>query len=124
LNQKVILAMNWLILLPLLAGALFLPLVLGMVATLVGTSGDPDAAVATTILGFTGAAVSVFFVVLAAPFLATGWGMLKLKPWARIAGIVLGALSLANFPLGTAIGVYALLILFKKETEALFAAPA
>lgn len=104
----------------LLAGALFLPLVLGLVATFVGTSGDPDAAVATTILGFTGAALSVFFAVLAAPFFATGWGLLKLRPWARIAGIVVGALSLANFPLGSAIGIYALVILFRKDTEALF----
>jgi hypothetical protein len=104
----------------LLAGALFLPLILGLVATVVGASHDPDAAVATTVLGFTGAALSVFFAVLAAPFFATGWGLLKLRPWARIAGIVLGALSLTSFPFGTVIGIYALVILFRKETEALF----
>lgn len=108
----------------LLAGALFLPVVLGLVATFVGTSGDPDAGVATAVLGFTGVALSVFFAVLAAPFFATGWGLLKLRPWARIGGIVLGALSLTSFPFGTVLGVYALVILFRKETEALFVASA
>ncbi|HVQ41859.1 MAG TPA: hypothetical protein VMS54_06625, partial [Vicinamibacterales bacterium] len=54
-------------------------------------------------------------------FLLTGWGIFKLKPWARIVGIVMAAICLMKFPFGTAFGIYALIILFKKETEALFA---
>lgn len=102
------------------AGAFFLPLVLTFVASIVGSSGDPDAAMATGILGLTGVTLSVMFVVLAIPHLLVGWGMLKFKPWARIGGIVLGALGLLSFPIGTLIGIYALVILFRKETEALF----
>jgi hypothetical protein len=104
------------------AAALFTPMILGLVATLVGTSGDPDAGVASAVLGLTGVAVSIIMGVIAIPFIATGWGMLKLRPWSRIAGIVLGALSIIQIPLGTAIGVYALVILFRKDTEALFSA--
>jgi hypothetical protein len=48
--------------------------------------------------------------------------MLKLKSWSRICGIVLGALLLVQIPVGTAIGIYALVILFRKDTEALFTA--
>ena len=107
----------------LVAGAFFLPLILGLVASLVGTSGDPDAGVATAILGLTGVTLSIILGVLAIPFLATGWGMLKLRPWSRIAGIVLGALSLIHFPFGTVLGIYALVILFRKDTEALFGEP-
>ena len=102
--------------------AFALPTLLGLIAAFVHSSGDPDAQVATTVLGLTGLGLSIFFGMLSIPFLATGWGMLKLKPWSRIGGIILAALSLIHFPFGTAFGIYALIILFKKETEALFAA--
>lgn len=104
----------------LVALAFFLPAVLGLVAAIVRSDGDPDAAIATNVLGITGAALSIFFGVLALPFVATGWGMLKFKSWSRIGGIVLGALLLTQIPVGTAIGIYALVILFRKDAEALF----
>ena len=104
----------------LVALAFFMPAVLGLIASIVRADGDADAAVASNVLGITGAALSVFFGVLAVPFIATGWGMLKLQSWSRIAGIVLGALLLVQIPVGTAIGIYALVILFRKDTEALF----
>jgi hypothetical protein len=102
--------------------AFFLPALLGLIAAIVHSDGDPDAAIATNVLGITGAALSIFFGVLALPFVATGWGMLKLKSWSRICGIVLGALLLIQIPVGTAIGIYALVILFRKDAEALFTA--
>ncbi len=104
----------------LVALAFFMPAVLGLIASIVRSDGDPDAALASNVLGITGAALSLFFGVLAVPFVATGWGMLKLKSWSRIAGIVLGALLLTQIPVGTAIGIYALVILFRKDTEAVF----
>jgi hypothetical protein len=104
----------------LVALAFFLPAILGLVAAFVHESGDPDANVASKVLGLTGAALSIFFAVIAVPFVATGWGMLKLQPWSRIAGIVLGALLLIEIPIGTAIGIYALVILFRKDAEAVF----
>jgi hypothetical protein len=106
----------------LVALAFFFPAVLGLVAAIVKADGDADAAIATNVLGITGAALSIFFAALAVPFVATGWGMLKLKSWSRIAGIVLGALLLMQIPVGTAIGIYALVILFRKDAEALFTA--
>jgi len=101
--------------------ALLAPLGLGVLATLVGRSGDQDAAVGATVLGLAGVLITVIAGVKAVLNLVTGWGLLKLKPWARIAGIVMAALNLLSFPLGTAFGVYALVILFRKDTEALFA---
>jgi len=88
----------------------------------VRADGDQDAALASNVLGLTGAGLSIFFGVLALPFVATGWGMLKLKSWSRIAGIVLGAVLLIQIPVGTAIGIYALVILFRKDAEVLFTA--
>ena len=97
------------------------PAILATLAGVVSTSGDPDAAVGATILGFAGVAVTLFAGTLTAAFLITAWGLVKLKPWARIVGIIMAAICLTSFPVGTAFGIYALIILFKKDTEALFA---
>jgi hypothetical protein len=101
--------------------ALLIFFALGTAASIVGMSASPeDAAVAMPILGITGTALSVLLLVLSLPGLITGWGLLKLRPWARIVGIVLAVISLLNFPIGTAIGVYGLWVLLTKETERLF----
>ena len=52
--------------------------------------------------------------------LAAGFGLLKYKGWARILAIVLAILNLILFPIGTAIGIYTLVILFNDEAKALF----
>jgi hypothetical protein len=96
------------------------PAILATIAGVVSTSGDPDAAVGATVLGFAGVAVTLFAGTLALAFLITAWGLFKLRSWARIVAIVMAAICLMNFPFGTAFGVYALIILFKKETETLF----
>jgi hypothetical protein len=96
------------------------PLVLTVIAAFVASSGDPDAAVGTTVLGLTGVWLGVMFGVLAVANIVVGVGLWKFRKWARIAGIILAVLSLINFPFGTAFGIYALIILFRKDTEALF----
>lgn len=106
----------------LLAAAFFLPLMLGVLASFVGASGEEGAAVGAAFLGLTGAILSVMFGMFALPFGICGWGLLKLRPWARILGIILAAIALTHIPFGTLFGVYALIVLFQKKTEALFAA--
>lgn len=59
-------------------------------------------------------------VTLSLPCLFLGYGLLHLRPWARILGIVLAALNLLNVPIGTAISLYAFWVLLQPETEALF----
>ena len=75
-------------------------------------SGDPDAAVALPIVG---TAVGGLMIVLGLPGIITGIGLLKRKPWARIAATVLGILNLTNFPFGTVVGIYTLWILLQTE---------
>ena len=53
-------------------------------------------------------------------YVATGYGLLKYKSWARILAIILAILNLILLPIGTLIGIYTLVIMFNKETEALF----
>ena len=101
-------------------GALILGFIFGGAATAVGASGDPEAAVALPIIGITGVALVAFLVAWSLPGLIIGIGLLRLRPWARIAGIVVALLSLIVFPLGTILGVYGLWVLFSKDTERLF----
>jgi hypothetical protein len=93
----------------------------GTAASIVGMSASPeDAAIAIPILGIAGTALASLLLLFSLPGLITGWGMLKLRPWARILGIVLAVIGLINFPIGTAVGIYGLWVLLTKETERLF----
>ena len=106
-----------------LLGALFLAMTMGGVAGIVGASADPeDAAIAVPILGIAGTALAGFFGIFSLPSLITGYGLLNFKPWARIVGIVLSAISLIMIPFGTIVGAYGLWVLLSKETERLFSA--
>jgi len=46
--------------------------------------------------------------------------LLEFKAWARILAIILGIINLLFFPIGTALGIYTLVIMFNEETKALF----
>ena len=83
-------------------------------------SGDGDAFVITSIVG---GAVAAFMLLLAAPGIIAGIGLLKRKSWARILTVVLGILNLTSFPVGTAIGVYTLYVLLQRDAGDLFASP-
>jgi hypothetical protein len=106
-----------------LLAAVFSPLLLSFGAGLLADSQKEGAQEGAAVLGFTGIILGAFLLVLSIPFFVAGWGLLKFKPWGRIFGIVLGVLCLIHIPFGTLVGVYALVILFRKETEALFVAP-
>lgn len=90
--------------------------------TMVGVAAqnEPDAMIAVGILGAVGTALFVLILVLSVPGIIAGWGLLNFKPWARILGIVLSALNLINFPIGTAVGGYGLWVLLNQEVEAMF----
>lgn len=80
-------------------------------------SGDMEA---MGILGAIGFASAVFMFLIALPGFLAGYGILNLRPWARILGIVVGILDLAAVPIGTVVGGYTLWILFEKDTVRFF----
>jgi uncharacterized membrane protein (DUF2068 family) len=104
----------------LLIGAFFTPLLLSFGAGMLAQSEEHGAQQSAAVLGFAGIVLSAFLFAFAIPFFVAAWGLLKFKPWARIFGIVLGVLCLIHIPFGTLLGLYAVIILFRKETEALF----
>ncbi|HET7433824.1 MAG TPA: hypothetical protein VFN10_03830 [Thermoanaerobaculia bacterium] len=91
--------------------------VFGVIAGSGAASGDHQAFLIT---GTIGSIVGGIFVLMSLPALIGGIGLLKFRPWARILTIVVGILSLLNFPFGTAYGVYVLYVLFNAETLPLF----
>lgn len=104
----------------LLAGAFFLPLILGLLGTLVSSSNEPDAATVGAFLGLTGAVLSAVMLCIALPFGICAYGLFKVRPWARIMGIIMSAIALTQIPFGTLVGIYGLIVLFQKKTEELF----
>lgn len=55
---------------------------------------------------------------------ATGWGLLRREPWARMLTIVLAFLALFHVPFGTALGIYTLWVLLPAESDAQYHAEA
>ena len=72
------------------------------------------AGVTSTVVALVIAALSIFGLI-------AGFGLLAHKPWARIVLIVVSALRLLSFPVGTLFGAYSLWVLLSSETKAIFA---
>jgi hypothetical protein len=83
-------------------------------------SGDSQA---MAILSVVGTVVGALLAVLAIPGLVAGYGLLARKAWGRVLAIVVGILGLINFPIGTAIGIYALLVLLQEAATDYFISP-
>jgi hypothetical protein len=100
--------------------ALVLVVVFGGVTALVGADADADAVFVAPLIGMAGMALVVFMVALSLPSVIIGWGLYQLRPWSRVAGIVLSIISLVSFPFGTLLGAYGLWVLFSKDGQRLF----
>lgn len=51
-----------------------------------------------------------------------GIGIFARKGWARILVLIISAINIVNFPLGTALGVYSIWVLVQPDINQLFAA--
>ena len=99
------------------SGAVVL-LVAAVLGTLFGIAGVvAGSADGGALIGGIGLVFAIFIAALGLPSLICGWGLLNYKPWARVLGIILSALQLANFPVGTALGGYGLWVLLNDETK-------
>lgn len=100
---------------------LFVFLLLGGLAPVINAI-EPNADLenAGPILGLIGVFVFGVLLVLSAPAIIAGFGLLGYKPWARILTIVISALHLLSVPFGTALGIYGLWVMLSNETEPLF----
>jgi hypothetical protein len=102
-----------------LIGAFFLFMILFGVS-LIPDTGD----IAPGILRFVAIAVGFFLALLGVPKIVGGLGLLRQREWARVLVLAVSFLSLINFPFGTALGIYSIVILFNPETVKQFKPPA
>ncbi|HEU4389829.1 MAG TPA: hypothetical protein VFV34_18640 [Blastocatellia bacterium] len=61
--------------------------------------------------------VALIIIVVGAPGVIGGLGLLKRRSWARILVLIVGCLHLLSFPLGTALGIYTIWVLVQPETK-------
>jgi hypothetical protein len=80
-------------------------------------SGDQQA---IWITGIVATVVGGFLLLVSAPGIIAGIGLLGYRNWARILALILGILNLPGFPIGTILGVYTLVVLLQDETSRLF----
>ncbi len=80
------------------------------------STGDEEA----YILAIIGPIIGLAVLLLSLPELIGGLGLLKMRNWGRILVIIVSIIGLIQFPLGTAIGIYSIWVLFHKETIELF----
>lgn len=67
-----------------------------------------------------GVIVGLFVALFAIPGFIAGNGLLEGKSWARVLTMVLGALKILDFPLGTALGVYTFWVLWGDKADRIF----
>lgn len=96
---------------------------LGLFGLLAGAAALVHDREAAMILPIIAAAIPTLMVGLALPGLIAGWGLLARKGWARILAIIAAVLGLPSFPVGTLIGVYAILVLMQDAATGYFKQP-
>jgi hypothetical protein len=64
--------------------------------------------------------VAVINILTTIPSVVAGFALLKRKSWAKIAGIVGGAVAAMSFPVGTAVAVYTFWFLFSEPGKLLY----
>ena len=72
------------------------------------------------ILGMVGWLISGLMLLTSLPGLIAGIGLIRFKPWSRMLAMVIAVFTLFSFPIGTALGIYALWILLSNESIELF----
>lgn len=75
-------------------------------------SGDTDA---VFVLSAIGSMVGFFFLLASLPSLIGGIALLRRAVWARILVLIVAGLNLLNFPIGTALAIYAFWVLTRPD---------
>jgi len=91
-------------------------------AVLIGWGTERAGLLGSALLGATGVFLAVGFAVFGVADLVIASGLAKGRSWARIAGIVMSVIYLIAIPIGTVIGIIALMGLLGRDARDWFAA--
>jgi len=86
-------------------------------------AGDVEMAIIGGAYGGMLLVAALFELVFAIPKIMVGTALRRRTPWARIGGLVLGCMALMNIPLGTILGIFAIVVLVDKDVAAEFTPP-
>jgi hypothetical protein len=79
------------------------------------TAGEPELIVIGAIYGFFGLVGTVVGLMFPSLNIATGVGLRRRRPWVKIVGIIASIFCIMRMPIGTALGVFGLVLLLDKE---------
>lgn len=92
-------------------GALLINALLSLIFTFAFEQADPEEQrIMDFIMALTAYLPAVIIFIFALPTFIAGIGLLTKQSWAVIISLIVGCLKLFSFPIGTAIGVYAIWI--------------
>ena len=86
-------------------------------ALLAGIGFLTNDAIANAILRAVGIFISLLFFLIGIPGVVGGFQLLKHKESGRILTMIAGFINLLNFPIGTALGIYTIWVLFHKDIQ-------
>jgi hypothetical protein len=92
----------------------------GVVAVANAQSNDTGALFAGPLIIMVGLGILTLIALLSLPALIGSIGLLKHKSWGRTLMIVVSIFHLVSVPVGTALGVYGIWVLFHEDTRRLF----
>lgn len=92
-------------------------------AVLIGWGTERAGLLGSALLGAAGIILAVAFTAFAVANLFIASGIAKGRPWARVAGTAMAVLLLIGFPVGTVLGILALMGLLGRDARDWFGAP-
>jgi hypothetical protein len=88
----------------------------GGIATAISLSAEArDAVFVAPLMASIGTIGGGVLIAFAVPRLIAGIGLLKQRPWARALTLVVSALGLLDAPIGTLLGIYGLVVMFRAD---------
>ncbi len=102
-------------------GLLAACIVFGVLVILAPVADDP---VGSPVMLLVASGVSSLLLVLSAPSIIAGIGLLQHRSWARILTLVLAIIALMNVPIGTLIALYTFWVLTNEEATNILSTPA
>lgn len=82
-----------------------------------GDIGNSGGLVVAPFMAVIGVVIVLMICVVSLPALIAGIGLVKFRPWSRVLGIIISVLHLFSVPIGTALGIYGLWVLFQPEAR-------
>jgi predicted permease len=101
-------------------GAFLFALMFFIISVGLASTDDPDAAAGAFFVAILGLIVVLLFAAAAVISFMAAKGITEKKEWAKVVAVIIAVLTVGNFPIGTALGVFILLGIFDESSKSWF----